>query len=231
MTPMNLFAARADDELSQLASEAARMGGLAERQVADAVLATARRDLSLARAVAARDGPIDDAQREIDRRAVFLIASRRLPPEALRQVLASMKLAASLERTGDLARNIARRAEVIAASAPMTPLIRPLERMGQLVVGRLSEALDAYARQDVDRAMRVWSRDQEVDELYNAIFRELLTFMTADAATITPCTHLLFVAKNLERIGDHATTVAELAAYQATGFETAHDRPKGLLAV
>ena len=227
---MGLFAATADDELHQLVAEVARMGGLAQSQVADAVQCVARRDVELARAVVLRDGRIDDAQREVERRAVALIAARRHPAPDLRRILSSLKLAASLERSGDLARNIAKRAQVIAASEPITEMIRPIERMGQLVVARLDEALDAYARREVARAMGVWSRDSEVDELYNSIFRELLTYMMGDPRTITPCTHLLFVAKNLERIGDHATTIAEFVQYEVTGAEPPAERPKGLAA-
>ncbi len=229
---MGLFANRtADDELQQLVAEVARMGGMAESQVADAVQSIARRDVTLAHAVTRGDDRIDDAQREIERRAVALIAARRHSAHDLRRIVSSLKLAAGLERTGDLARNIAKRAQVIAGSEPMPPLVRSIERMGLLVVERMKEALDAYATRELDRAMSVWARDEEVDEHYNSIFRELLTYMMADQRTITPCTHLLFVAKNLERIGDHATGIAEIVHYEETGAEPPADRPKAVYAL
>jgi len=228
---MGLFASRQpDDDLRRLVAEVARMGGMAESQTDDAVQCVARRDIGLALAVVGRDGRIDDAQRDIERRAVALIAARRQPPADLRRIVAAMKLAVSIERTGDLARNIARRAVVISEAEPMTALTRSVERMGDMVVERMHEALDAYAVQDLGRAMAVWSRDQEVDEHYNSLFRELLGHMVADQRTVTPCTHLLFVAKNLERIGDHATTIAELVHYELTGAEPAADRPMGVYA-
>ena len=138
-----------------------------------------------------------------------------------------MKIANNLERVGDLAKNIAKRTIVIIESDPMVPLTRSIERMGRLVVSRLKEVLDAYTSNDLDRAMAVWSRDDEVDEHYNSLFRELLTYMMGDPRTITACAHLLFVAKNLERIGDHATNIAEIIHYEITGEDLiAGERPK-----
>jgi phosphate transport system protein len=130
-----------------------------------------------------------------------------------------MKIANNLERIGDLAKNIAKRSLVIIESDPMTPLTRSLERLGKLVQARLTTVLDAYAHGDVDRALTVWSQDDEVDEHYNAMFRELVTYMMGDPRTITACAHLLFAAKNLERIGDHATNIAEIVHYEITGEE------------
>jgi phosphate transport system protein len=137
-----------------------------------------------------------------------------------------MKISTNLERCGDLAKNIAKRALVIADSDPVTPLTGSIEGMGELVIGRLKDVLDALGARDVDRAVAVWSQDHEVDEHYDAIFRELLTYMMADPRTITACAHLLFVAKNLERIGDHATNIAEILHYEITGVELTEDRPK-----
>ena len=215
------------DELSQLQAEVARMGGLAEAQVNDAVDCVARRDVMLAEAVIARDEKLDALQREVEKRVIRLIALRQPVAKDLRRAVAAMKLAHSLERTGDLARNIAKRAIVLAASDPMAALTRSIERMGRLVAHRTKDVLDAYTTSDVERALMVWSRDEEVDEHYNSIFRELLTYMMEDPRTITACTHLLFIAKNLERIGDHATNVAEIIHYAATGEEIADERPKG----
>ena len=137
-----------------------------------------------------------------------------------------MKIASNLERCGDLAKNIAKRALVIAESEPITPLTRSIERMGELVAGRLKDVLDAYAARRRRPRQAVWPRDDEVDEHYNSLFRELLTYMMGDPRTITACAHLLFVAKNLERIGDHATNIAEIVHYEITGEELADERPK-----
>lgn len=214
------------DELSQIAAEVARMGGLAEAQVIDAVDCLSRRDVALAQQVIARDEKLDTLQREIERKAIRLIALRQPVANDLRRAVAAMKLAHSLERTGDLARNIAKRALVLAEAEPITPLTRSVERMGRLVVGRMKEVLDAYTSSDLDRALAVWRRDEEVDEHYNSLFRELLTYMMGDPRTITACAHLLFVGKNLERIGDHATNVAEIIHYEITGEEMIDVRPK-----
>ena len=138
-----------------------------------------------------------------------------------------MKIANNLERCGDLAKNIAKRTLILAESEPITPLARSIERMGRLVIGRLKDVLDAYTASNLDRALQVWSRDDEVDEHYNSLFRELLTYMMGDPRTITACAHLLFVAKNLERIGDHATNIAEIIHYEITGEEMiSASRPK-----
>jgi phosphate transport system protein len=215
------------DELNQLSADVARMGGLAEAQVADAVDSVARRDVSLAEAVIARDEKLDVLQREIERKAIRMIALRQPVAADLRRAVAAMKLAHSLERTGDLARNIAKRAIVISESDPLTPLTRSIERMGKLVGERMKTVLDAYTSSDLERALQVWRQDEEVDEHYNSLFRELLTYMMADPRMISPCAHLLFVGKNLERIGDHATNLAEIIHYQITGEDMDAERPKG----
>lgn len=205
------------DELNQLTAEVARMGGLAEAQVADAVDSVARRDVALARAVVERDARLDAMHRDIERKAIRLIALRQPVASDLRRTLASMKLAMDLERTGDLAKNIAKRGLILAEGEPMQPLTRSIERMGKLVSMRLRDVLDAYAAAEIDRAVSVWNTDDEVDEHYNALFRELLTYMMGDPRTITAGTHLLFMAKNLERVGDHATNIAENIWFQEHG--------------
>ena len=214
------------DELNQLTAEVARMGGLAEAQVADAVDSVARRDIALARAVVDRDAKLDAMHRDIERKAIRLIALRQPVASDLRRTLASMKLAMDLERTGDLAKNIAKRGLILAEGEPMQPLTRSIERMGKLVSMRLRDVLDAYAAAEIDRAIAVWNTDDEVDEHYNALFRELLTYMMGDPRTISAGTHLLFMAKNLERIGDHATNIAETIYYEITGQEFAGERPR-----
>ena len=176
--------------------------------------------------VVARDDKLDEAERDIERRTIRMIALRQPVADDLRRAVAAMKVANNLERCGDLAKNIAKRALVIIESDPLTPLTRSIDRMGKLVLARLASVLDAYTRSDLERALAVWSQDDEVDEHYNSLFRELLTYMMGDPRTITACAHMLFVAKNLERIGDHATNIAEIIHYQITGDEMMLVRPK-----
>jgi phosphate transport system protein len=214
------------EELSQLKAEVARLGGLVEAQLTDAIEAVAGRDVALAQSVIGRDERIDTAQRDIERKAIRLIALRQPVAQDLRRTVGALKMSLTLERAGDYAKNIAKRALVIAEADPITPMTRSIERMGKLVAARLQEALDAYTAGEPERAMKVWSSDEEVDEHYNSLFRELLTYMMSDPRTIQSCAHLLFIGKNLERIGDYATTVAEIIHYEVTGEEIIGDRPK-----
>jgi phosphate transport system protein len=216
-----------EDELNTLTADCARMGGIAEAQVHDALEAVVKRDEAMAQAVVSRDERLDVLERDIERKAIRLIALRQPLANDLRKTVAAMKIAGNLERCGDLAKNIAKRTLILNAGEPIGPLTRSIERMGRLVAGRMKDVLDAYTGSDLDRAMAVWSRDDEVDEHYNSLFRELLTYMMGDPRTITACAHLLFVAKNLERIGDHATNIAEIIHYEITGEEMiSADRPK-----
>ena len=215
-----------EDELNSLTAEVARMGGLTESLITDAVTAVAKRNQELAAQVVMRDEKLDQAERDIERMTIRLIALRQPVADDLRRAVAAMKVAGNLERCGDLAKNIAKRTLVMVETEPLTPLTRAVERMGKLVLGRLSVVLDAYTRADLERALAVWSQDDEVDEHYNALFRELLTYMMGDPRTITASVHMLFVAKNLERIGDHATNIAEIIRYQITGEEADLARPK-----
>jgi phosphate transport system protein len=215
------------DELANLTAEVARLGGLAEAQVQDAVDAVARRDAVMAQQVIERDKKLDVLQAEIERKAIRLIALRQPVAQDLRHVVAAMKISMQLERCGDQAKNIAKRCLILTQAEPLTPLTRSIERMGLLVAARLKEVLDAYTERHVDRAVGVWSRDAEVDEHYNSLFRELLTYMMGDPRTINSCAHLLFIAKNLERIGDYATNIAEMVHFEISGEEMAADRPKG----
>ena len=214
------------DELNQITADIARMGGLAEAQIADAVESVARRDALLAQTVITRDGRLDELQREIERKAIRLIALRQPVATDLRRTVAAMKIATDLERTGDLARNIAKRGLSLTDSEPLAPLTRSIERMGKLVAKRMKAVLDAYASSELAGAIDVWNHDDDVDEHYNALFRELLTYMMADPRTITSCAHLLFMAKNLERIGDHATNIAEKIHSEVTGDELEAVRPR-----
>ena len=214
------------EELNNLTAEVTRLGGLAEAQLSDAVEAVARRDLPIAHTVIDRDDKLDQLQIDIERKAIRLIALRQPVAQDLRHTVAAMKISMQLERCGDLAKNIAKRCLVLAGAEPLPPLTRSIERMGLLVNARLKDVLDAYAAGDVTRATAVWARDDEVDEHYDSLFRELLTYMMGDPRTINSCAHLLFIAKNLERIGDHATNIAEMVHFEITGEDLVSDRPK-----
>ncbi len=216
-----------EEELNYLTAEVARMGGLAEAQVFDSISAFSRRDTALAESVVERDQRLDVLEVEIERAAIRLIALRQPMAVDLRRTVAAMKIASNLERCGDLAKNIARRSLILAEIDSAGPVTRSIERMGKLVSGRLKDVLDAYTSSELSGAAAVWSRDDEVDEHYESLFRELLTYMMGDPRTITPGAHLLFVAKNLERIGDHATNIAEIVHYEITGAELTDQRPKG----
>ncbi len=213
-------------ELRQLVAEVIRMGGLAEAQVVDAVDAVVRRDVPLAQALIVRDLRLDTLQSEVERRALDLIATHQPGHADLRRAISTLKLAMNLERCGDLARNIAKRSLVLSAGEPLLPLTGAIERMGRLVSARLREVLDAYAAGDVEPALDVWRRDGEVDEHYESLFRELLSLMTNHPGSVAAGAHLLFIAKNLERIGDHATNIAEILHFQMTGQELIGERPK-----
>ena len=214
------------DLIEPLVAEVARLGGLAESQIADCVDAIVRRDVPLAQAVVARDPKLDALQADIERKAIELIATRQPVGRQLRRTVAGMKIAGNLERCGDLARNIAKRTLVLSESEPLTPITRSIGRMGKLVASRLKDVLDAYSASDLEKAAAVWARDEEVDEHYNSLFRELLTYMMGDPRTISPGAHLLFIAKNLERIGDHATNIAEIIHFEITGEDMMGERPR-----
>lgn len=215
-----------EEELNQLAAEVVRMGGLAEAQVNDSIQAFARRDVTMAQAMIGRDGKLDAMEADIERAAIRMIALRQPMANDLRRTMSAMKIAMNLERCGDLAKNIGKRTLILAEAEPAGPVTRSIERMGKLVASRLKEVIDAYTASEVDRAVSVWSRDTEVDEHYESLFRELLTYMMGDPRTITAGAHLLFVAKNLERIGDHATNIAEIVHFEITGQEIVSERPK-----
>jgi len=213
------------EELEQLAADIARMGGLAESMVADALRAVVRRDPDLAEELIARDARVDEAQADLERRVIRLFALRQPMASDLRATFAALKISADLERIGDLAKNIAKRSLVLNEAEPL-PVARGVELMGHAVSQQLKNVLDAYAHSRVDKAVDVWKSDEEVDEHYNSLFRELLTYMMEDPRTISGAAHLLFIAKNLERIGDHATNIAEVIHFVVTGEELAKERPK-----
>jgi len=216
-----------DSDLQELARMVAEMGGLAERQVADAVDALARRDTALAQRVTAADAQIDALQREIEEKSVLTIARRQPVASDLREVVGALRLANDVERIGDLAKNIAKRVIALNGEFPPPKLIRGVEHMTDLLLGQLKAVLNAYARRSVAEAMAVWRGDEEIDAVCTSVFRELLTYMMEDPRNITFCIHLLFCAKNIERMGDHATNIAETVHYIIEGKPIADQRPKG----
>ena len=216
-----------DSDLQELSRMVAEMGGLAEKQVADAVDALAKRDTALAQRVTAADIQIDNLQREIEEKAVLTIARRQPMAVDLREVVGALRLANDLERVGDLAKNIAKRVIALNGEFPPPKLIRGVEHMTDLVLEQLKAVLDAYARRDLTAALAVWRGDEEIDAVCNSVLRELLTYMMEDPRNITFCIHLLFCAKNIERMGDHATNIAESVHYIIEGKPIADQRPKG----
>jgi phosphate transport system protein len=213
------------EQLEALATSVAQMGGLAEAQLADAIDAIAKRDSALAESTIAGDPRIDQLQQQIEDQALKLLALRQPMAIDLRETLAAIKIASELERIGDLAKNIAKRALVLNREPPIR-LTQSLARMGRVALGQLKLVLDAYSDRDAVGAETVWKNDGEIDELYNSLFRELLTYMMEDPRTIGLCTHLLFVAKNIERTGDHATNIAETVYLMVKGVHLATERPK-----
>lgn len=215
-----------DEELHRIESLILEMGGLVETQIEDAAEALVRRDVELGDAVHDRDRHVDTLNARIDEEVVRLLALRQPLAEDLRFAVSALKIAAALERIGDYAKNIGKRNTIIARSEVLQPASRSIRRMSALARDIVHDVLDAYLRRDLPLAEEVRRRDQEVDHMHNALFRELLTYMIEDPRNITPCMHMLFVAKNVERIGDHATAIAEQVAYMLTGEMPGADRPK-----
>ena len=216
-----------DVDLQELSRMVAEMGGLAEKQVADAVDALAKRDTNMAQRVTASDNAIDQLQREIEEKSVLTIARRQPMAVDLREIVGALRLANDIERVGDLAKNIAKRVIALNAEFPPPKLIRGVEHMTDLVLEQLKAVLDAYARRDDAKAMAVWRGDEEIDAVCTSVFRELLTYMMEDPRNITFCIHLMFCAKNIERMGDHATNIAETVHYIIDGNPLTERRPKG----
>ena len=216
-----------DSDLQELTRLVAEMGGLAERQITDSVDALVRRDIPLGMKVAAADQEIDQLQRVIEERAVLTIARRQPMAVDLREIVGSMRVASDLERIGDLAKNIGKRVNQLDSDFHPLKLIRGLEHMTDLVQGQVKAVLDAYAAHDLPAAMVVWKGDEEIDAICTSLFRELLTYMMEDPRNISFCIHLMFCAKNIERIGDHATNIAETVFYMIEGQQILDKRPKG----
>ena len=225
---MNEHTAKAfDSDLQELTRKVAEMGGLAEREIADAIQALTRRDVALAKRVVATDPTIDALQQEIEEKAILTIARRQPMAVDLREIVAALRVSNDLERIGDLAKNIGKRVGALEGDFYPSKLLRGVEHMTSLVLGQLKQVLDAYAARDLASALAVWKGDEEIDALCTSLFRELLTYMMEDPRNITFCIHLMFCAKNIERMGDHATNIAETVHYMVEGHPITDQRPKG----
>jgi phosphate transport system protein len=215
-----------DAEFSELDRLTAEMGGLAEKLLADAFESLERRDPRLAGIAASSDRLIDDLERRLQERAILMIAKRQPIANDLRHVMTVLKIAGDLERTGDLAKNIAKRALAVSNESHPKPLMNGLRHMAELAQRQLKDVLDAFSQRDGEKALAVWHSDASLDALYNSVFRELLTYMMEDPRNIGLCAHLLFAAKNIERIGDHTTNIAENIHFLVTGEVLTDARPK-----
>jgi phosphate transport system protein len=213
-------------ELQELGRKVAEMGGFVEQQISDALSALTNRDLALARHVIGADTRIDALQHEIEEKAILTLARRQPMAIDLREIIAALRVANDLERIGDYAKNIGKRVVATRAETRPLPALRGLRHMADLVLAALKHVLDAYARRDVAQALAVWRGDEAIDVVNNALFSELMADMMADPRNIAPCTHLLFCAKNIERMGDHATNIAETVYYIVEGVPLDTERPK-----
>ena len=215
-----------DEQLKRLKAEISEMGGLVEVQLGQAIQAVSARDGELGQRCVSSDVRVDNLEHKIDDSVVKMLALRQPMASDLRTILSALKIAADLERIGDYAANVGKRVQALIQFPPV-PSVNGVVRLGQLARLVVKDVLDAFASSDTARAIQVWQRDEEVDAMYTSLFRELLTYMMEDPRNITPCTHLLFIAKNLERIGDHATNIAEVIHFQVVGRTIAEARPKG----
>jgi phosphate transport system protein len=215
-----------DAELQDLRRTISEMGGIAEKMLADAITALVRGDTALAQAVIAIDPRLDALQRAIEERAILTLVRRQPMAVDLRETVSAIRISGDLERIGDLAKNIAKRVLAISGRFQPQKIVAGVQHMSDLCEAQLKDVLDAYAQKHDEAAMDVWRRDGAIDALYTSLFRELLTYMMEDPRNIAFCTHHLFAAKNIERIGDHTTNIAETVHYLVTGENVAAERPK-----
>ncbi len=215
-----------EDELELLDKKIAQMGGIAEHNLGQAFDALQKRDPRLADMVIVADAAIDALEKDVEEQVISMIARRQPMANDLRHVIAALRITSDLERIGDLAKNIAKRAGAIADEPHPKPVISGLGHMVEMTLKQLKMALDAYGERDAERALQVWRDDQQIDAMYNSLFRELLTYMMENPRNIGISTHLLFGAKNLERVGDHTTNIAETVHYLVTGNPVMEPRPK-----
>lgn len=215
-----------DKDLEAVQAQVMKMGGLVEKALLEAVEALEMRDQVLAELVRAGDAAIDALEEQIQGECARILALRHPAATDLRTVLTVMRMAGALERSGDYAKNLAKRSLVLMEVAPVSDAAGGIRRMAKAVVSMLSDALDAYIARDAAKAAEVRLRDAEVDQMYNALFRQFVTYMLEDPRTITACMHLHFIAKNIERVGDHATSIAEQVIYLVEGRAPSDKRPK-----
>lgn len=216
-----------DADLQALARMISEMGGLAEKQVIDAIEALDKHDVTMARRIIADDAKINAIQHEIEEKVIFTIARRQPMAADLREIVAALRISNDLERIGDLAKNIAKRVSVLAEEIQLRQVMRGIEHMADLALIALKNVLDSYARRDVESAVAVWRGDEEIDAVNNSLLRELLTYMIEEPRNIGICIHLMFCIKNIERMGDHATNIAEVVYFMVEGKMLPDDRPKG----
>jgi phosphate transport system protein len=216
-----------DADLQGLARMIAEMGGMAEKQVVDAIGALSKQDSTLAQRVIADDLKVDALQHQIEEVVILMLARRQPMAIDLREIISALRISNDLERIGDLAKNIAKRVLALAGGFQLPNVMRGIERMTDLVLAQLKDVLDSYARRDTAKAIAVWRNDEQIDAFNNSLFRELLTYMLEQPRNIGVCIHLVFCAKNIERMGDHATNIAETVHYMIEGRQLADERPKG----
>ena len=215
-----------DEELNDLRAKVAKMGGLVETQYKNALRALREKDTALADSVRQTDRLIDEMDANIEKHAIQMIALRSPVADDLRDIVSTIKISAGLERIGDYAKNLAKRIAVIQHNRTLSVSSALMDQMVAQISSMISDVIDAYITRDIDKAIDVWRRDKAVDSLYNSLFREMLTYMMENPQYITPATHLLFIAKNIERAGDHATNIAELVYYINEGELLDLKRPK-----
>jgi phosphate transport system protein len=216
-----------DSDLQDITRKVAEMGGLAEKQIADSVRALLERDSELAEQVITTDPTIDAMQQDIEQKAILTIARRQPMAVDLREIIGAMRVCNDLERIGDHAKHIGKRVVALGADVYPQTLVRGVEHMAELVLAEVKQVLDSYASRDLQAALAVWKGDEEVDALCTSLFRELLTYMMEDPRNITFCMHLMFCAKDIERMGDHATNIAETVYFMIEGRPITDQRPKG----
>ncbi len=216
-----------DQELHELTQLVSEMGARAEQQIRDLIGALVKRDENLANRVLAADDAIDELQHRIETMTIHMIGKRQPMASDLRDIVGALRISIDLERIGDFAKNIAKRVKALSKDSYPNYLMKRLEQMANLALAQLKEVLDSYIHHDVAKAVVVWKRDEEIDTMYTSLFRELLTYMMEEPRNITFSTHMLFCAKNIERIGDHATNIAETVHYTVSGMPLKEERPKG----
>jgi len=215
-----------DDELMEIVRKISEMGGIAETMLTNAIDALVKGETDLAQCVIATDPKLDALEREIEEKAVLTIARRQPMAIDLRMLVSAIRIASDIERIGDLAKNVSKRVVAMDGQFASQKIVVGVIHISDLALERLHRVLGAYVQRDVNAALDVWQHDQEIDQLYNSLFRELLTYMMEDPRNIGFCTHLLFSAKNIERIGDHATNIAETIHYLVKGEAIITDRPR-----